>query len=97
MRVSVSVGSVLTVERQIQQAKARTADELARKLLAGVRRRTPVDTGLAKASWSRRKEGNDEVIVNKQPYTVFLDRGSSRQAPRGITKPAIKAVLSRRI
>jgi len=97
MRVRVSVGSVAAVQRKLEQNRDKTVDELAKKLLAGVRRRTPVDTGLAKASWERRTEGNDEVIVNTQPYTVFLDRGSSRQAPRGITRPAIRAVLTRRI
>lgn len=44
---------------------------------------TPVDTGFARSRWVNRKNiilpGG--VIENDAPYIVFLNQGSSRQAP----------------
>ena len=57
-----------------------------------VKNNTPVDTGLAKNSWKKSKNKNSTIINNKQPYISELDSGSSRQAPDGMTGPAIKTI-----
>lgn len=95
MQLSAKLGGI-RISRDLERLRDREALSLANRLLSGVRQRTPVRSGRAKASWSRRKDRNDYVISNSQDYTVFLDQGSSRQAPRGIVKPTIKAVLGNR-
>ena len=43
---------------------------------------TPVDTGNAKASWRLVKFSKERYkIINDVPYIVFLNAGSSKQAP----------------
>lgn len=47
---------------------------------------TPIDTGNARAEWSRTKvlfiKGRPFInIINKAPYIQFLNAGSSKQAP----------------
>lgn len=59
-------------------------------------RHTPVRNGLARRSWRSKKVSSGYEIYNSQPYTVYLEKGSSRQRPRGITKPAIQALKARR-
>ena len=95
MQISATLGGI-RISRDLERLRDREALNLANRLLTGVRQRTPVRTGRAKSSWRRRKDGNDYTITNTQDYTVFLDQGSSRQAPRGIVKPTIRAVIGNR-
>lgn len=57
------------------------------------RRITPVRSGRAKRSWKKQRKGRYGFsVMNKVPYAERLDAGYSKQAPRGITRPASKAV-----
>ena len=57
---------------------------------------TPVDKGTAKRGWQvvyRNQIGdrdNYSVIRNRVPYIDVLEKGHSKQAPRGMTEPALK-------
>lgn len=56
---------------------------------------TPKDTGNARRST---RLTNNKVIEANYPYAQPLDRGWSRQAPQGMTKPTeqfVKAQLSK--
>jgi len=82
-----------------------------------VLKRTPVDTGRARANWhiqintpdystsddtsfkfqSIDTRGHPNVYIsNGLSYIESLDEGRSKQAPNGITQPALAAVRSRR-
>jgi len=61
-----------------QQFKKKTT-----KLVEDLKEATPVDTGLARDSWSLEIEnGTTAVISNSQDYIGSLNSGSSKQAPR---------------
>ena len=62
-------------------------EDLHRDLVSG----TPVDTGRAKKGWKRTKDGS----VNRVPYIDELDEGHSKQAPNGITRPALNKLRQR--
>lgn len=51
---------------------------------------TPVDTGKAQRGWSLRKTKQGSKIKNSVKYISYLEKGSSKQQPEGITKPAKK-------
>jgi len=54
---------------------------------------TPVRSGRAKKAWKLEKRNKFNVeVVNRVPYASRLNKGYSSQAPRGITRPASKAV-----
>lgn len=93
-------------------------------ILEGVTKRTPVDTGIARASWqvsinterqsmvdiertytpdqatqivrrkyyktSRLKPGDQVLIYNNIPYIVYLEYGSSDQAPNGMLRVTVQ-------
>jgi hypothetical protein len=42
---------------------------------------TPVDTGLARESWTSKEGKNKIIIENDVPYIEHLNNGSSKQAP----------------
>jgi hypothetical protein len=57
---------------------------------------TPVRSGRAKKAWKMEKKGKFNVeLVNRVPYASRLNTGYSKQAPRGITRPASKAVANK--
>jgi hypothetical protein len=59
-----------------------------------VKEKTPVRTGRAKRGWRLKKQRKLSYSVNNRvPYVGRLDEGYSKQAPRGMTRPAAREVL----
>jgi len=81
----------------------------------GVTKKTPVDTGRARANWNL-SEGNMDTSVNKHattikpfsktsgkkdvyisnslPYINLLEKGSSKQAPKGMVELTMNEIRS---
>lgn len=70
-RLSVELSKTETVNLQRE----------ASKMLIELEAATPVDTGLAKESWSLDDQGSRVIISNDTPYIQYLNEGSSKQAP----------------
>ncbi len=73
--------------RQVEQKlDQRELLDVAYKFFVSV---TPEDTGNAKRK--TKKEGSDTIFAN-YPYAQRLDRGWSRQAPNGMSKPMFEEI-----
>ena len=66
-------------------------------LIDNLKENTPVGTsGKARRGWKNKynneigKKSKYNLVENKVPYIGVLDTGSSKQAPNGIVKPALK-------
>ena len=57
---------------------------------------TPIRSGRARKSWTQESTKSGFEVKNNVPYIEQLEKGRSKQAPRGITQPTTRAV-SRRI
>lgn len=77
---------------------------LADTLYTEIRKRTPVDTGKAKAGWTKKVSGREFEIANQVPYIGVLDKGrhmtprgvrGSKQAPKGIVGPSLTSIKGR--
>ena len=90
IKISVS-GKLPNIKRKVTKA----VDAIARDLFDEVKATTPVDTGYAKSRWRKKGSINNRVKENDANYIGFLDEGSSSQAPKGMTGPAIKKIKSR--
>lgn len=56
---------------------------------------TPIKSGYARSQWQK-NVGNDSFSVeNRVPYIERLEKGSSKQAPNGISMPTIRNVQRR--
>lgn len=65
-------------------------------LLDTVKQKTPVASGRAKRGWRLRRQSKFSYeVANRVPYISRLDEGYSKQAPRGMTRPATREVLNR--
>lgn len=82
-----------TIDRQVQK--------IGNEILLEIRSRTPVDTGTARAGWRKQASTTGFTIENNVPYIGILDKGrhmtnrgmrGSKQAPRGIVGPSLKAI-----
>jgi hypothetical protein len=71
--------------------------QISQDLFDTIKQLTPVgETGRAKNSWRLRKERKYSYkISNRVPYIERLDEGYSKQALRGMTRPATQEVLNR--
>lgn len=66
-----------------------TAAELARTILAILRETTPIDTGAARAGWTIVPGPNGTLaVVNHEQHILYLNLGSSSQAPAGFVEEA---------
>lgn len=57
--------------------------------------RTPIDLGTARKGWQQRQSGTNISVENQVPYIERLERGYSRQAPRGFVNQAITATIAK--
>lgn len=86
------VGSIGPKLKRLEQKQSRL---LANDIFRSVKDLTPVDTGRAKRNWRLLRRRFGYIINNAVPYIVFLDRGHSKQAPRGMTKPTFERLKAR--
>jgi len=57
---------------------------------------TPKRSGRARSNWRLTGAKGEFRVTNDTPYIERLNRGYSKQSPRGITRPAIREVLNKR-
>lgn len=76
------------VEREFQRLKIKTKEDVIKQsgkitdlLLSDLVSSTPIDTGEARASWSKQLSGQTYKLFNRAEYIQYLNAGSSMQAP----------------
>tara|TARA_R100000329_G_C7556269_1_gene196628 strand:- start:143 stop:448 length:306 start_codon:yes stop_codon:yes gene_type:complete len=75
-------------EREFQKLIKDVGDETIRI----AKEQTPIRSGRARNNWTKQTTRQGFEVENTVPYIGVLDKGSSRQAPRGITKPTVRKV-----
>tara|TARA_A200000159_G_scaffold116891_1_gene110413 strand:+ start:372 stop:665 length:294 start_codon:yes stop_codon:yes gene_type:complete len=94
--ISIQVKGVEKAGRAIFKKLDDLVSKVSRDAFAEAKRITPVQSGRAKKSWRLENKGKFSTeVVNRVPYAARLDEGYSKKAPRGITRPASKAVAKR--
>jgi len=89
--ISVSFKSKFNARDLVKQVD-KILDQAKNKTFQTARSHTPVRSGYAKSQWVEKDTRKGFSVSNSVDYIQHLDRGSSRQAPRGITKPTVKKV-----
>jgi len=65
------------VEKELMRLRGKAAENLKKELQLA----TPIDTGLAAASWEVSETIKAHQISNSVPYIQYLNQGTSKQAP----------------
>jgi len=86
-----STESLKELEDTILQFRQMLATEFKSQVVP----RTPIDQGRARAGWQQRNSGKNISVENSVPYIERLERGYSRQAPRGFVNQAISATIAK--
>ena len=81
-----------SMKRKVKVIFEAATETITDAVLDDVRRRSPVRSGLFKRSWRKSGSGMKYRLTNPQPYGGALDRGRSKQAPKGVMKPAISNI-----
>lgn len=91
-----AIAAFLDLKRRAGRAADAYARELAESVRKDARDNTPVDTGEARDGWRTRRvsEGVYEVS-NPVKHALYLERGHSKKAPRGILGPALQRARQR--
>lgn len=80
----------------VNEASATILQEAFRKIVS----RTPVASGFARSRWQIDVQKNSEgyfegEITNDAPYIVFLEMGSSDQAPNGMVQITLEEIRNK--
>lgn len=74
--------------------------DLSNQTIRIAKQTTPIDTGRARKGWRKSVNRQGFEVENSVPYIGFLEKGHSKQAPKGILKPTVRKVtgnIQRRI
>lgn len=77
-----------SLEQEIRQFQTFLTDTFKNEVVP----RTPIDKGRARAGWQSR---TNTLVENRVPYIERLERGYSRQAPKGFVNQAISATIQK--
>jgi len=97
IRFSGAQAAITSLNSEIRSEVKRLADTV----YSEVKKRTPVDTGTAKAGWNKSVGKTDFTISNAVPYIEVLDKGrhmtnrgmrGSKQAPKGMVGPSLESI-----
>jgi hypothetical protein len=88
MSISMKLEGKADLSNRLKKAIQAMAKDYNQEL----KKHTPVRTGKAQRGWSLRRTQQGAKIKNSVKYIDYLEKGSSRQAPNGMTKPAKKQI-----
>lgn len=72
-----------------------TVDAVAQIYLEEAKRATPIRSGKARRNWNKDVQRQGFTVENTVPYIGRLEEGYSRQAPKGISGPAVRRATKR--
>lgn len=78
--------------RDLERDLSKFVAEVAAEVEKDARANTPIKSGNARRNWTKSVGSDNFVVQNRVPYIERLERGSSKQAPRGIIGPTLTQV-----
>ena len=79
---------------KIEDGINKLVEDIGKQTLRNAKANTPIRSGNARRNWSQTDSPGLFEVSNSVPYIEQLERGRSRQAPRGIIKPTVKKAFT---
>lgn len=76
--------------KQLNRSVQKMLEEVATQTVKVAQANTPKRTGYARKNWTKKTDADGFDVANSTPYIQHLDKGTSKQAPRGIVKPTVR-------
>ena len=78
---------------ELERSVDKLVSDISKRTLATAKANTPIRSGRARRSWTTDTKGPGHFEVqNSVPYIEQLEKGRSKQAPRGIVKPTVRTI-----
>ena len=84
------------VMASVEREKQRIIDLVAKDTKDVAVKNTPIDKGRARRGWRLESAFQEKRVVNRVPYIDVLEKGHSKQAPKGILGPTVREISQRR-
>jgi len=94
--LTIKATSVAKTMKSLRRDRDSLLATLADNVLRVIKRNTPIDKGRARRGWRKSKVLKGFSVINRVPYIGALEKGRSKQAPKGIVRPSIEQVKLRR-
>ena len=78
--------------KQLENRFDELVKEISQRTVSIAREETPIRTGRARRGWTEKSDDSGFFVQNSVPYIEQLEKGRSKQAPKGITKPTVRRV-----
>ena len=79
---------------KLESESAETTRRIGEDLFVSIKDLTPVKTGRARDGWKNVSNREYTTIFNEVEYVVYLEEGTSTQAPNGFVKVSIKRIIN---
>ena len=91
--------TMVNISKDLDQFIIDVTNDLVDDIYQGVRQRTPVVTGTAKAGWIKQtinQVGESGLVANDVEYINYLEDGTPATAPRNMVKATLTEIESKR-
>tara|TARA_B100000029_G_scaffold513459_1_gene613147 strand:- start:663 stop:968 length:306 start_codon:yes stop_codon:yes gene_type:complete len=78
--------------KALERSVEKLLNEVADKTKSVAQANTPKRSGYARKNWTKKKDDDGFSVANRTPYIQYLEKGTSKQAPQGITKPTVRKI-----
>ena len=79
--------------RKLERSVDQLIQDVSKETQKTAKANTPIRRGRARKGWTNTSKGPGLFEVqNSVPYIEQLEKGRSKQAPRGITKPTVRTI-----
>lgn len=82
--------------RSLEREKDSLISQIADDTIRVARKNTPIDKGTARRGWRLEDTFDGKRVVNQVSHIDALERGRSKQAPKGILGPTVREISRRR-
>jgi hypothetical protein len=93
--ISVKIMNGTQAVNDVKRNLAAYTAQVAQTFYEEVKRATPIDKGKARRGWKIQRSNQQWRVNNRVPYIDVLEKGHSKQAPKGMIEPAIQQTMRR--
>lgn len=80
--------------KNIEDGINKLVEDIGKQTLRSAKANTPIKSGRARRGWTSEQGPGLFEVQNSVPYIEQLEKGRSKQAPRGIIKPTVKKAFT---
>lgn len=90
--MGIKVTGISSTQQTLSNQFRKLLESVAQSVRDEAVHNTPKKSGYARSQWTKEVSDTGFKVENRVPYIERLEKGSSKQAPKGISMPTINNV-----